>query len=433
MMASNIDTVAPSPQNANPSKTTTYVLVDIVSATLEPKDENMSCNTFCILCDVPQIIGNSTNSEQSQSKLKVLHQSGTIKGSNFPIWTINDDSLYLLQLHHDGPTIHTSSIEGAIEFQVYHSPTITSTNNQRIVQSTDLLSTLPSSSYYIGSIKLSKQDLLKGNGIRQEFKLERDPTIYEALMQKKKSKKSYQPCTFSSFVTPTDVLKQQEYEFACDVQGNIQGTLALRFRIAHQHEITFMVQKNKVYHNTVSTLFSNIGFNSSGTNSTKTESDIVSKENKKRNGRQNNFSITNGVPFHEKLMRNALDMTHNISTSFDDDQLIKVKPYPDPNDVSNTEWLDKEEIEHKTLLPSTNWIEAGKGDIGTIFIEILKCDNLPNLDSGHFGDFSDPFVAMVFEDNLMRTDVIENELSPRWMPWTHRAFVFQMKHPGEYI
>ncbi len=432
MMTSNIDTVAPSPRNATPSKTTTYILVDIVSATLEPMDKNLTCNTFCILCDVPQIIGNGSKSEQSQSKLKVLHQSGIIKGTNFPIWTINDGSLYLLQVQHDGPTINSSSIDGAIEFQVYHSPTIKSTNNQGIMQSTDPLSTLSSSSYYIGSIKLLKQDLVEGNGIRKEFKLERDPTIYEALTQKRKSKESYQPCTSASFVTPTDVLNQQEYEAASDAQGNIQGTLALRFRIAHQHEIKFMVQKNKVYHNTVSTLFSNIGFNSSGTSSTKTESNIVSKEKKNPCGRQNNVSIAMGIPFHEKLMQNTLEMTHNISSSFDDDRLIKVKPYPDPNDVSNTEWLDKEEIEYKMLLPSTNWIEAGKGDTGTIFIEILKCDNLPNLDSGHFGDLSDPFIAMVFEDNLMRTDVIDNELSPRWMPWTHRAFAFQMKHPGKF-
>jgi hypothetical protein len=43
---------------------------------------------------------------------------------------------------------------------------------------------------------------------------------------------------------------------------------------------------------------------------------------------------------------------------------------------------------------------------------------------------SDPFVAIVFEDTMVRTKVLFHTLSPRWMPWSTRAFAFNIAHPG---
>jgi C2 domain len=43
---------------------------------------------------------------------------------------------------------------------------------------------------------------------------------------------------------------------------------------------------------------------------------------------------------------------------------------------------------------------------------------------------SDPFVAIVFEDTMVRTKVLFNTLSPRWMPWSTRAFALNISHPG---
>lgn len=31
------------------------------------------------------------------------------------------------------------------------------------------------------------------------------------------------------------------------------------------------------------------------------------------------------------------------------------------------------------LLPSQEWIQMGEGDIGHLYLEIIKCDNLPNM------------------------------------------------------
>ena len=68
-------------------------------------------------------------------------------------------------------------------------------------------------------------------------------------------------------------------------------------------------------------------------------------------------------------------------------------------------------------------------------VEILRCDGLPNLDETPAGvpatgDKTDAFVAMLFEDTLVRTDVIFDRLNPRWMPWSMRAFAFPIQHPG---
>jgi C2 domain len=43
---------------------------------------------------------------------------------------------------------------------------------------------------------------------------------------------------------------------------------------------------------------------------------------------------------------------------------------------------------------------------------------------------SDPFVAIAFEDTMVRTKVLFKTLSPRWMPWSTRAFAFNITHPG---
>jgi len=41
----------------------------------------------------------------------------------------------------------------------------------------------------------------------------------------------------------------------------------------------------------------------------------------------------------------------------------------------------------------------------------------------------DAFVGIVLEDAFVQGDVIDNCGSPRWMPWSRRAFVFPISHP----
>lgn len=118
-----------------------------------------------------------------------------------------------------------------------------------------------------------------------------------------------------------------------------------------------------------------------------------------------------------------------------------IRPGPDPNRREETSWLTKEKIEQETMRPSYEWTDIGSGHLGKVFVEVLSCDNLPNMDSigafdvktGVLGNKTDSFVSLVYEDCSARTDIIDDCLSPRWMPWSKRAFIFNCTHTSSSL
>ena len=48
-------------------------------------------------------------------------------------------------------------------------------------------------------------------------------------------------------------------------------------------------------------------------------------------------------------------------------------------------------------------------------------------------DMSDPFVGVVFEDVMVRTNVLFDTLNPRWMPWSTRAYAINITHTGSLL
>jgi len=69
-----------------------------------------------------------------------------------------------------------------------------------------------------------------------------------------------------------------------------------------------------------------------------------------------------------------------------------------------------------------------------MYLEVLSCQNLPNKDiGGDVGNVSDPFVTAVYEDAVMQTSVIDNELSPQWPPWTKRAVCFNIMRSSSIL
>lgn len=113
-----------------------------------------------------------------------------------------------------------------------------------------------------------------------------------------------------------------------------------------------------------------------------------------------------------------------------------VRPGPDPKRKESTTWLTKEKIEEEMMNKSIEWTDIGSGHLGTIFVEILSCDGLPNMDAVGVGSVkaqvlnnkTDAFISLVYEDCAARTDIIDNCLSPRWLPWSKRAFIFHTMH-----
>ena len=94
------------------------------------------------------------------------------------------------------------------------------------------------------------------------------------------------------------------------------------------------------------------------------------------------------------------------------------------------QWFTSEEIELESLKTSEFWTDVGTGHLGALYVEVIGCDGLPNMDRGSFlpGDETDAFVTCVFEDAIVTTDVVKDCLSPRFMPWTQRAFKFHIEH-----
>lgn len=108
-----------------------------------------------------------------------------------------------------------------------------------------------------------------------------------------------------------------------------------------------------------------------------------------------------------------------------------VRPYPDPARKDETKMLTKSQLREECFKPSSKWIHAGSGSLGTVFVEFLECKDLPNTDTGGaVGNLTDSFISAIYGDVLVQTDVVDDCLSPMWPHWSTRAFKFQMSHPS---
>lgn len=73
---------------------------------------------------------------------------------------------------------------------------------------------------------------------------------------------------------------------------------------------------------------------------------------------------------------------------------VLVKPFPDPDRVADTTYLSPTAIKEETMKPSKQWIEAGSGTLGKLYLEILSCKGLPNVDVGEsVGNLTDCFMS----------------------------------------
>jgi hypothetical protein len=112
----------------------------------------------------------------------------------------------------------------------------------------------------------------------------------------------------------------------------------------------------------------------------------------------------------------------------------RVKPGPDPEREIETAWMTEKSLRFEARKPSTNWVESGSGKLGKVYFEVIGCNKLPNLDYSLTGrNKTDAFVCVIFEDCVVNTDVINDTLSPQWMPWSQRAFVFNILHPSSQL
>lgn len=201
------------------------------------------------------------------------------------------------------------------------------------------------------------------------------------------------------------------------------GSLALRFRLAtpSDHRILPLLQSRLNKHSVSEELIHQLWHD----------------KNKKEPPRKMAQLITE-TSESEVAQSSFLNAMSNVfSASVRDVQgtkMLRIKPGPDPTNPKETTFLNPQQIRVETRNPSKNWVEAGSGSLGKLYVEILACHDLPNVDVGEaVGNVTDSFVSVVYEDTCAMTDVIDDELSPHWLPWTQRAFCFGMMHPASIL
>jgi C2 domain len=102
----------------------------------------------------------------------------------------------------------------------------------------------------------------------------------------------------------------------------------------------------------------------------------------------------------------------------------------EPDEEGN---IEVDSLMRNAMEPSEEWVEVGSGVEGRVYIEILACNGLPNMDASAFSSYknlTDAYCCLIMEDSIVNTSIINNTLSPRWAPKDRRAFVFQVHHPS---
>lgn len=228
------------------------------------------------------------------------------------------------------------------------------------------------------------------------------------------------------------------------------GRLAVRFRVATPSDVdvvSFFNKRTQQQQLSVDTASiaafdepSHREFNQSTTaTNSKTTNAVVAAGPFQRNSVRPWESLiteTSEAEIAQSGFVNALSsvFSRNIMTDKTGAKKFRVKPGPDPDRQKDTEFLTSHDLKIETRLPSKKWIDAGSGTLGKLYVEVLSCHGLPNVDLGEaVGDVTDPFCAVVYEDCCCMTDVIDDELSPHWLPWTKRAFAFNMMHPASTL
>jgi hypothetical protein len=304
------------------SKSSSNILLEIVGATVL-QDLSQNIDSFCLV----------------RVNDKEVHRTKTVPNDFQPIFTCKTKALCLLKHLKPGDQVLVQLCR----------PTAIALFN------------------VIGSVALTFEQLVSGEGKRQEFDLIKDDKTIQ---------------------------------------------LALRFRVATQGDLLYFCDKKQ----------QGIG---SGNNSLQSRRSLTVPGDKDHAA---------DIDFNNVTKKSILQQ-HHKTIKMDNGKAVthRVFPGPNPDDPGNTTFMTHDQMDKFIDEPSKHWIEAGWGDFGAVYLEILGCDNLPNMDVELVDGLTDAFAAIVFEDTFVRTPVIFDNLNPRWPPWSQRAFKLNIEHPSSAI
>jgi hypothetical protein len=326
---------------------------------------------------------------------QILRKTESQRGTCDPIFCIEHKCVFLLSVPNDVLSSEHDSLNQRVQFEV---------------RNDDAGNYMKCSSF--GSASISLQDIVYICSERPEERIELQLQVVSA---------------HSRFRLEHSLKEKSLGKITCN-DGPSSNVLAVRFRFASSFDMTFVqdleneerkMMKDKSIWSSARKLLNDTHQIS------KCQDGVEQNDNPK-------FITEMGVQEVgvDQLMRM---FTKKSKRGKDGILRIRVQPGPDPKRESDTTFLSEEEMLHEMFQPSSNWIECGtdtKESLGTVYLEILRCEGLPNMDSGEsFGNKTDAFVCAIFEESLVQTDVIDDRLSPMWMPWSQRAFCFHIRHP----
>ena len=390
------------------------ILADIIGATnlVHPTDpkQNEKLHPFAVI------------KLHEKGRSVILRRTKREKDTNNPIWCVHHRSLFLIEGVSRQEEIESEYTPTVLEIEIRHKDALN-----------------PMKSTILGVAYISMTTVWKScNEERLEFDL---------MPASGSSDSSLRNATASSI---------QNFCVRSSPDDTNNSKVSIRFRVATEFDLEFMGKMNKLERKekyTTALWCEGIVKKFEEHDSDDEDDEIFQRTSAQLITEANEKAVS---------MKNVMNfMNHSfrkVKKGKDGIKRMRVKPYPDPTRKEETMYLSKGEIEAEMYKPSTNWTEAGyagRGDsnsLGTVYLEILKCQDLPSMDIGEgLGNLTDSFACVVFEDSIgkvssssleyfstshfllfqyvVETEVIDDELSPIWLPWTQRAFSFDITHP----
>lgn len=334
---------------------------------------------------------------------EVLHQTLMIPNDDRPIWTVETGSLF----------IFTTSLCEILQMSTPACSKNKNDLNFEIRNKCSSLIEVPGKVNFesVGSVTISPRTILEKYCTEERFEFE---------------------------LSCEDERKSGSNNAFDEIKTGYRKSLALRFRVATANDIRFvqkvsaLLKQNDTLGSSLQSIFlgeNNFYRYNDNHNSNKDEPILITEIDQTEATKNDMIDKMTSVAF------NLQETILTLGQDFKNSQRFLVKPHPDPSHQSETRFMTKDQIELQTFTtPSHHWIRAGSGKLGKIYLEVLSCHGLPNMDiGGAIGNVTDAFVSVIYEDVMVQTPVIENELSPRWLPWTQRAFVFGIMHPYSLV
>jgi C2 domain len=385
-----------------------FVLMEIVGAMCLETKQRRKVDPYCTVRVY----------DREKQDFVMVHRTDTIPNDGNPIWTAKSKSLCLIEIPEPSNLGNNQSNSASADITPVGSALdaddsensdcvmidIIHGNSQFDVISTPILG-LVSATPVLGS--------LAPTTILQQ-RLGRVRVTFSEILQ----------CCNALHTQAAIALDRLEYPIktATGTTGLLEtATLALRFRFATEHDLLFL-RKLSQSHAAVRESTNSSAENSSSIVANLSTALWQPSCDDRRVAADINFR-------HVKTKALALSYKKTDAGGI---ERFRVIPYPDPDRPDITTWMSAAEMERTAYEPSSKWVSAGGGTLGAVFLEILGCDNLPQMDVTNFSQ-TDAVVAVVFEDNFVRSDVIWDQLFPRWMPWTTRAFKFNLRHPASLL